>query len=592
MTGATVGGWDSDPSARAEHDWAYVAALSAVAAVLSLGMTGFEFGIYNNLFHLPVIARLYDEPQFAGDAYIQSLRFFAAGPFLLLRGVDRWVALPDLFLVLGWVSRALSFAGFLLCGRLIGVESRRDRAVFAALLVVCNLVQGFSLAGDGGLFINYFTHSEMANGLCLVTMYLACRGRVGAAFAANGAVFFLNAFIAVWNAVPLLLIVLLLLRQRRLSLRQLVTQGATGLAVFLVLAAPVVANVVANPEYGLPTGYDYRVFLVEYWPFHFLFGPNLLADKLALATVLASGVLAFVALGRLGRRSASGFQAALWGYVAVYLAGALAPYATSSAAVLNLHLLRSSTGIHLFAALGGVALIVGWMGSADRVRARVLAPGLGIALCTGKVLAIATPLVILAGLMPWVARMPPVRALARHKVAVLVLLALMMWVWPRHAAQSARASRDFAAASKQWQAVGQWARMSTPRDATFLLPTSNIQEDWLRHDDTNELAVGSEIFDYASHRRVWVDFRRGAAAMWSPSYYRVWHARIGPVIQARTTAERLALAADAGVGFLVDGCPARGGQADAGSPPVFRAGQLCVFRVGAEDGARGSLAAR
>ena len=60
----------------------------------------------------------------------------------------------------------------------------------------------FFYAGAGGLFINYFTHSEFANRLIIFTLYFAIHGPLAMAFLFNGAVFFINAFFAVWNAIP------------------------------------------------------------------------------------------------------------------------------------------------------------------------------------------------------------------------------------------------------------------------------------------------------------------------------------------------------------------------------------------------------
>ena len=83
------------------------------------------------------------------------------------------------------------------------------------------MMNGFSAAGDGGLFINYFTHSELANATNLLAIWCAARGRFTEAFACNGVTFFLNAFMAVWNAVPLGLIAILLLVRREIGWRTL-----------------------------------------------------------------------------------------------------------------------------------------------------------------------------------------------------------------------------------------------------------------------------------------------------------------------------------------------------------------------------------
>ena len=69
--------------------------LAVLGAVLSLLVSGYVFGIKNNLFHLPIVGMLYDEPQFRGDEFIQSLRHYAAGPFFLDSRRGRQVHQPQ-----------------------------------------------------------------------------------------------------------------------------------------------------------------------------------------------------------------------------------------------------------------------------------------------------------------------------------------------------------------------------------------------------------------------------------------------------------------------------------------------------------------
>src|SRR6185437_3238014 len=64
-------------------------AVAAVGAALSLLHKGFVFGIENNIFHLPIVASLYDEPQYHDDMFIQSLRHYSSGVWLLLGGFEK-----------------------------------------------------------------------------------------------------------------------------------------------------------------------------------------------------------------------------------------------------------------------------------------------------------------------------------------------------------------------------------------------------------------------------------------------------------------------------------------------------------------------
>jgi hypothetical protein len=548
---------------------------AALGAALSLLVTGFIFGTNNNLFDLPIIGRLYDAPQFRDDTFIQSLRFFAAGPFLVLQGADRVIAPAHLFLLLAYLSRLLSFLGFLACARLLGVTGWYRRALFATLLAFTSLMQGYSFAGDDGLFINYFTHSEIANGLTLLAFYYAARGRLIEAFAMNGFVFFTNAFVAVWNAGPFAAIIILLLLRRRLTLRQLLIRGALGLVIFLVLASPVLFNVLHNPDFGRKTPFSYRAFLAEYWPFHFLWSWNPLRHKIALGAVVVTGLLAFfIHSSRDLARRADPFQAALCGGLAIYGLGIALPAVTDSAALLNLHLLRSSGNLHLLATLASVALATRWLTEAEPAERRLWGPLLVLVSCGPRPALLLTPLVLAAFLGSRHLRLPDWLLRGRPSPQLLLVLVLAV-LWPITIWHNARANAVTQGHINQWRSVGAWARANTPIDAVFLIPTSNLRDGWLHPGaphDPHSASEGTEIFDYASQRRVWVDFKRGAAVLWSPSYYPLWHSRINEVLALTTLDQKLAYAASHHIGYVVDSCFGGGTH-----PILFHTRDICVF---------------
>ena len=337
------------------------AAIAILGAALSLLTTGYVFGTKNNLFHLPIVAMLFDEPQFQHDAFIQSLRFYAAGPFLLLQGADRYVDPAALFLALDALSRLIAFTGFLACATLLGITSRRDRIIFTVLIAFSRILAGSSYAGDGGLFINYFTHAEFANGTSLLALYCAVRARIVAAVALNGLVFFCSDFAAAWNAVPLALLFASQVIGRRISLVRLLGRGAVGIGIFAVLAAPVLLAVIASPDFGRPVGFDYRTYLDQFWPFHFLFNSIPVNQKLGLLALILTGSVALLAIGD----SARPFLLAFGGYILVYAIGIVLPMITDNATLLNLHLLQSGSAIHLLTALATCALATRLMRSTD-----------------------------------------------------------------------------------------------------------------------------------------------------------------------------------------------------------------------------------
>ena len=197
---------------------------------------------------------------------IQTLPYYASGFWLALVGMAPGDGGFPLLLAMGFASRFLAFVAFLACADAMGIRDLIGRLLFVVLIAFSSMMNGLSAAGEGGLFINYFTHSELANATNLLAIWCAARGRFTEAFACNGVTFFLNAFMAVWNAVPLGLIAILLLMRREIGWRTLLWRSALGLIAFLILAAPVIHAITANPEFGRPIDFDYPTFLTEYYP--------------------------------------------------------------------------------------------------------------------------------------------------------------------------------------------------------------------------------------------------------------------------------------------------------------------------------------
>ena len=241
------------------------------------------------------------------------------------------------------------------------MRTTRQRVIFVVILCFSSLLHGYSYPGNGGLFVNYFTHSEIANGTILLTFYFAARGRFTEALALNGLTFFINAFMAIWTIPSLGLIAGLLLWRRELTLRSLLRRAGAGLAIGALFVLPVLWNFGSNPDAGGTIGIDFRRFLLEFYPDHVLFMIASPRHMVALATATVYG---FACLFLLGERAAE-FRAALWGSVLLYAAGIVLPFVTGLPLLLNFHLIRSSAVIHLL-----VGACVGLIGDHVAVRRR------------------------------------------------------------------------------------------------------------------------------------------------------------------------------------------------------------------------------
>jgi hypothetical protein len=564
---------------KSQLDWPALLLIAAIGSVVSIVATGFLVGIRNHVYILPIVNALYGEPQFANDSFIQSLRYFSSGPWILLSGIAKYVDIYWLFLCLNFMSRFAAFAGFLACATLVGVKGWRALAFLAALLCITSLLRGQSLAGDGGLFINYFTHSEIANGLTLLILFLLIRGWLLTALVLNGLIFFTNAFIGVWDSAMIAAVTMAMAIRGELGWRTVFFRGSIGTVLALCLAAPVARNILVNPDFGRALNFDFVTYLEEFWPYHFIFSDIPTYEKLSLASMVALGITAFTALGK----RAYLFIVAIAAFSAVYIVGIIVPHVTHSALILNLHLLRVSTMLQLLAVLGALALATKWWFSDDPLQKYFYSPVLILILCTPIRMTSIQPalnctvalLIIASTYLPSLnSRIPQWVLNGRLKLNyfALALIAVGFLVLvTKHMISDAHADVWFA----EWKAVGNWAKSNTSPPDTFIIPTWNFRGSSKQTQpgtDEDEAILTSGAFVSIAHRSVWIDFRDGAAVLWSPSYYEQWHQRVTEVNSLTSFAARKAYAKANRVGYLIEVC-----GRDRALTPVFSTNRLCVY---------------
>jgi hypothetical protein len=542
---------------RTAINWPGLIGSAILGALLSFVYSGFVFGISNNLFHLGIMAEHYTLPQFQDDAFNQSLRHFASGFWLLLRGSADHINPDPLFFMLHFASRWLCFFGFLLAASTLGIATFVQQLLFATLLALTSLMRGFSAAGDGGLFFNSFTHSEIANGLTMIILYFCVRSRLHLAIATNGVVFFVNAFIAFWNTFPLIVFLLANARAILRSPSDILKLGTAGL-IFLIIALPVAAMIASNPDSIQGDGPTYAEFLRFYYPNHFFWQANGLRGNLALVLIVTLGFGALFYLGDAGRK----FQIALLSFCILYIIGVVAPAITDSRLVLNLHLLRSSTNIQMISALALIALTTKWVTSQRALDRNLYGPVLAVVLCLPK-----SALVVA---LVCVVTRPFTRGLQFDFRWLRPMAALGIALYSFVSARAIDAENTkLAAATVEWRQIALWARAHTPPQAKFLLPVVNPHKTEVKGDLSK--GAGSEVFEYYSQRSAWVDFKRGAAAMWAPSYLPEWRQRISEAIALQDLDAKLGYARAHNIQFVVQDC------STTDLTPLFRTAHLCVF---------------
>jgi hypothetical protein len=225
--------------------------------------------------------------------------------------------------------------------------------------------------------------------------------------------------------------------------------------------------------------------------------------------------------------------------------------------------------IHLLAAVALAALATKWICAPDNQR--LFLPGclLALALCALQLsFVLCIPIILMANLLR--------REEQRNVSPILGYLALgflVALVWPLAIRNHLSINRQYEKGLTEWTQIGRWALRATPTDAIFLTPAGDVDASPAARNGHIKPSTGSAIFEFVSHRRVWVDFRRGAAVMWTPSYYAIWRSRIAAVAPLPTLDDRMTYASRNKLGYVIDDCD----SAKSGQKPAFRTERLCVF---------------
>ena len=537
-------------------------------------MQGFLFSVSNNEFHIPLALRYYELPQFAHDAFTQSLPRYTSAIYPLMSLVATTDNLPALFFAAHCVGRFLTLYALARIIGGLGVVSL-GRCAAMLLVVLAPAAYGATAVSWQDLLPRYFTHSSLAQSFDLLAVAGLLEGRVIVACVFSAVAFDLNAFIGVWMAGPLLFASLAAapgdwgVRLRRLGI---------GAALGFLVALPVLAWIVLSLKPG-PLGFDFRAYLWSYFPGHFFLQAAEPGAALRLLLCIASAALALSLLaGRAGRAGRVGV-AVLGGWAAVFLLGGIVGVVATSPLLFNLHLLRVDGPITLLAitATAAVAVREGWradlpgVAAGFLIAAGLLVDGWAVVLCgLGIIHVFASGHVGPSRWMRIVGRNPALRPVF---LAVLLATALIANGPLGRMAAGAVADgedagpHDRARAGRwayvsDWLDVKLWIRDNTPAASVFLIP--------LRRNGFVSDAV----------RVAWVNWKAGGAVMWAPDYYRTWNERYQAVEALASSAARLRYACAHGIDYLVlERLVVGDGGTLEGLSPVFSNAGLAVYKV-------------
>jgi len=279
--------------------------------------------------------------------------------------------------------------------------------------------------------------------------------------------------------------------------------------------------------------------------------------------------LGAVALWRFGA-SARELQAVYLVAILLYLLGMIMPRLSGSPFLLNIQLLRSGTVIHLLAGIAALALATNWL---SRDRPAMFLPGslIVLSLALGSFASL-FPIPIILG-SRYFQSAPQATLVIYRRLGFAALAVVAFVLVPIYGWQYFKFNQFYSEGAAEWGAVGRWARHETPETAIFIVPP---RPDPKGSHPVWEVALSRAVnFEFLSHRRIWVDWRRGAGAMWTPSYYPVWHQRMTEMADLNDHAARLAYASRHGIGYVVELCETLPSADDV----VFRTTRLCVSAV-------------
>lgn len=519
---------------------------AALATGIVLATTGFEFGVSNNVHHVPYVLRLDTLPQFANDDYLQSLRNYTSIVWLAMRQVATRENVYSLFLGSYVTTLLLYFFALLhITARMVSGDWK-PQLLASLLFATSYLDSGYSTPGGHDLISGYFTHSELATPIALFALCLALQQRFIAAVALSGMVFDINAFVAVWVGVALASISLWRLRHG-MSLRKLARDWLYGSVAASIIAMPVLFWIAHSLHSGGQFDGDFAAYLLLMFPNHFLITS---ASQNQLVVFASSAVLGVCTLSVLGEEG-GGWRAALLGFLAVFAMGCVLPYVSHERLLFELHLLRVDGFVQIIATFGTVSLI------ARDLNDHRWAP---------LAMAMAACVLLSRYLLPFAAMLAVIRLYSSTPPNVLSRQSSaqpLMWFLSREPRRSGERTWSWRVILVLVAIAGtirlirplNWLEPEPQRNPQFVELTT-----WAREatDPFSVYMLNGERFSILdkfsmwSERRSWFDMRQGIAVLWDPKFYRTWRPRYDILHRQHSPDERLNFACRIDVDYYVD----------------------------------------
>ena len=559
--------------------------LALLAALCSIGIQSFDFAINNNLYHIPIVLKFGELPQFQHDAYIQSLKSFVSPVYWLLSYIANEYNIVSLFFAMHLLTRFLTFLALVLIVRECGIRKDQHLIAATAILVVSKAIYGISLVGGDGMLMRFFSHSELAQAVALLAFLYVIRGHLLVATVLSALVFDINAFIGAWALVPVAMACLSYLwRPNPVTAARKRILNVMVLGVTYCLIAGPVLFWIASTVSGQTVDFDYRFYLrYELYGKHFFLDASETRAILLLVGVIIAGVMAIEYMALPHRH-----WLCLGGLVLVFLSGAVLGSYTQSRFILNLHLIRVDGLLLLLLSAYFVAISIRVFSWSEPIKALAAAAAIA-GLMTGfwilPILAVLSLNAERLGLLTAGDRMSRwFSAVGRHQRSLAYVAAAALLAYGSLGAYLARPRLASAQAvptdmqlvgawpaAIEWLEVQHWARDNTPEDARFLVP------------------LKPEGFRIIARRVTSGDWKEGSAALWDPTTYRQWSENEKNVSSLRLLNDWIAYACAKGFAYVVFDKRKSREERASDLRPVFGNKYFEVYRVENCDARRGAM---
>jgi hypothetical protein len=532
------------------------------------------------VFHIPYVLELQNEPAFKDDPFYSSLKNFASIVWPIIRSLSTEANIYYVFGTAHFLSRFAAFAALIFLLRINGTTDLLSIAVCLGAISCTPWFQGDTTLGDHGMFIDHFTHSEATWPFIFLSLgFLQLRRRTESGMMI-GVTFLINSFIGIWMG--FVSAISMLFDRQQLSLKVLVKM----FMAFIVTASPVILWIAfAINGSDSEVSFSYIEYIRKYFPQHFLIEA---ADKRSIVRLVALFICGFLATRYVGNKTFwVGVQI---GCLALFTIGTFLPYVWNNRFVFNLHLLRSDglqqaiaiiltsvASVKLLLRHGcprcqmlGVVLLssivtMTFQKSSIELLIALMALTVGNLCLEGSHDVLNLPRTFMksprnvSGLLMWgviflyggflVYLLTESRGAGIFVRCCLIIVAYSMVVFRMRIAYTysnvllvlclaiglvASASqiksridsnRTIDDAKQEWTELVEWVRSSDVR-GTFLVPIHGASYD----------------FQFRARRPIWVDWKQGAAVMWSPPFHAQWSRRLREVSALQTPEELVAYA--------------------------------------------------